>query len=80
MTPDIGIHIKVGRMILAVIRIIPEIDWHRGKRRQTHQLALLVNNRVALLIECLHVHTESPALQFTGINRTHGIAQGKASI
>ena len=67
-------------MVFFAVRIIPEIDRHGWRGRGADQFPLLVNDRVSVFVKGFHLHGQVPALEFSGIDRPHGIAPGKTPV
>src|SRR6185503_4339856 len=63
MTPDAGKPLEVRRAVLAAVGIVPETDRHGGKRALAHELALLLADGTAVLVEHVDVEPETAALQ-----------------
>ena len=80
VAPDAGINIKISRVILFAVRVIPEINGHGRGGGGADQLPLLADHRLAIAVVCLDLHSQSAALQFAGIDRADGVAQGKTAI
>ena len=67
-------------VILLSIGVIPEINRHGRKRLAAHQFALLIDNFITKLVKGFDIHGQTPTLQLTGIDRTHGISKREATI
>ena len=60
------------------MRVIPEFDWHCGKRRCTAQFALHARYAIAIIIQYFCFYTETARLNFTGKNWLNWTAKHKA--
>src|SRR3546814_9681789 len=69
VAPDVGMGFEIGGTVLAAVRVVPEPYRHARERRQARQLAGLIDNWFAGLIEHRHLHAKATALQFAAIHR-----------
>src|SRR5581483_7555468 len=78
MAPDAGKPLEVRSAVLAAVRIVPEPDRHRGKRALAHELALLLADGTAVLVEHVDVQPEPAALQLAAPDGQRRIAEREA--
>src|SRR5204863_505084 len=53
VAPDVRVLVEIGRVIALAAAVVPEDERHRGKRLGADELALLADDRVAVLVEDL---------------------------
>ena len=63
MAPDARVHREVRLAQALAVGVAPEADRHRRHRLRDHELADLADQRVAVLVERLHVAAERARLQ-----------------
>src|SRR4029079_8440934 len=59
VTPDAGIGVEVALEIAPVVRVVPEVERHRGHRLLADQLADLVDEAAPVLVPGLDVGAEA---------------------
>src|SRR5262249_22673615 len=59
MPPDARVSLEIAHTIFRTVRVIPEADRHRRKRRLADELTRLVAKRVAFRSEDSEVHAEA---------------------
>src|SRR4051812_15721487 len=70
MAPHAWESFEVRGVILPAIRIVPECEWHRRKRRGAHELSFFTNrSRTPRVVEHVDCHTERPGLDFSAPDR-----------
>jgi len=80
--PYARVHVEVGLAIARAVVVAPEEHGHRGQRLGDDELADLVDERSALLVERLHLRTERAPLQLTLVDRQrrHAADEGCADV
>ena len=69
VAPDARVHREVALAQPLAVLVAPQEQRHRGHRLGDHELADLVDERVALLVPGLHRAAERAALQFALVDR-----------
>ena len=68
MAPDAGVHVEVARPVAGAVLVPPEEDRHRRHRLGDHEFADLVDDGVAVLVECLDLGPEGTRLKLPAVD------------
>ena len=82
VAPDPGVTLEVARPVARAVVVAPQEEGHRRHRLGDHELADLVDDRVAVLVERLDPGAERPALELAAVHRQQRDAadEGRADV
>ncbi len=70
--------LEVGRPVTAAVIVVPESHRHGRQGGRQHQLALLADQRLAVIVEHLDGGTHAPARDLAGPDRVQGAGTHEA--
>ena len=68
MAPDPRVHLEVARAVARAVLVAPQEHRHRGHRLRDHELADLIDEGVAVLVEGLDLGAERAALELAAVD------------